>query len=212
MKKTKGKIPKKTRCKRCGENLNAEFYRTNEKLLNGQTPWCLECLEQLEKGKDQEEQKRYNQDYQKSYHRQRVELSSASESKRKTKRGAERFSRSVVKQRLPRFLTLAAIRRPEVASELQILIPEMRKTKVWQEFEDDFIAKVCEKHEVNEAEVTEVKRFLPVESYPELALLEENCFVDSSLKQRLTYGADSISAIDYKLGMSRLATCICEVL
>ncbi len=89
------------------------------------------------------------------------------------------------------------------------LLPALKKTRVWQEFEDKILAKYEEKYP---GEQIKIKRHMPEEYYPELMLEESNCGIER-------VGGDGKPVIsEYGRvggcinGLRRLSACILEVL
>lgn len=208
----------KRTCQKCGKTKSVLDFQENPYLAGGVYPWCTDCLEEyrlIKSGVNVILSEEWNREYSRAYHR-------AYKQRRKTKnpvrtsirhaRGAVmRLTRAAMQQVIPKALTIKSLRRPEVLLELVNILPTLRMTPTWVQFDEEMLTILPG----GDAKGAEVVRVLPELHYPECMLARWNCAIQVGgvwFRENGTIEVPSLeinSAVSESLAL--LSKCLLEV-
>lgn len=199
-------------CRHCEQVLPSSKFQSNNKLEAGLNVWCNDCMDYLNQQRELgtylagELQKAYSKDYQRSYHRRRRMMLGGK--KKKVLEGTQRLTKQVLRNNLPEKFGFSTLKREQVQRELVRLLDTLKETPTWINFEDEMIS---ESHLENFEGRLQIVRVLPMELYPELALVRGNCEVQVRSGERVVKRATfQFTREQVNEGFELLAKCVVE--
>ena len=186
-------------CGRCKAGKPRAEFTENDRLHDGCLPWCMLCLEWLRSDGTHPDREAYQKSYQGSYQKRYRHDNRITGGKNYRGR---KFTKALVERTIAT-IDLVSLRNEEVQAQLFGMWHDLRRSNVWQEFED----LCCDRADSD----GEVVRIMDEFRYPELALAEANCVVvdrgESLGDVRVELGPS-----DCEEGLRRLRAAILEVL
>lgn len=169
------------KCQCCEEAKPREQFADKPTLWNGVDVWCVSCVNYLNLQREagnqvaRDLQKQYTKHYQQSYHKRR-RAALGEDGRKGTQRSRARAIRHALEQKLPQKFAFNTLKRESVQRELIRLLDALKQTPSWIQFEDELISE-SGLEQLGVKGRLEVTRTLPIQLYPELALVKGNCVV-----------------------------------
>jgi len=172
-------VPRLYKCRQCKEGKPKGEFEERVKLLDGISPWCKTCWDALEASRGlagdgtnryEEFYKQYRRDYQARYQQARREQQGVHD-RDVAVRETRAFTRDILRGEL-RLLTPETAVLDGTRVYLLSMMSAFENTNTWMEYEDE----VLDQFSARDGVAPLVLRILPVELYPELSLVEANCY------------------------------------
>jgi len=167
------------KCRQCNEDKPKGEFEERAKLLDGVSPWCKMCYDALEAARGLQGDgtnryeymyAQYRRDYQVRYQQGRRKQEQV-HNRDLAVRDTRAFSRDILHGEL-RLLTLEVAVLDSARAYLLSILESLQGTNTWMEFEDG----ILDQFGALDGVVPLVIRILPAELYPELSLVEANCY------------------------------------